>query len=254
MGNGEKYRGYWLWKFDILAMIFYFMVYDILLGLLPIHRENLLSLHSCKQAVEELYLEIALDCGEKRQCCSLTPNSSVLFFNEYKLNQEDVRSIKKRKMKSWGARSRLAQIYLSGVWGKSKSLGFAHITAASGLPRAPAGECNQHSAECLHGLEIILEWPELRTAFGLSHFLWDSLAGSAMQLIDSELKSTTSFPMGSVTHCLGVETNDGQRRIGCMGWMPLLASCENGCTLPKPIRHQLSPLQEFYSLKDCSEG
>ena len=42
------------------------MVYDILLTLLPTHRESLLSMDPCKQSVEEPYLGITLDCEKKR--------------------------------------------------------------------------------------------------------------------------------------------------------------------------------------------
>lgn len=56
------------------------MVYDILLRLLPTHRESLLSMDPCKQAVEEPYLGITLDCEKKEHCGSLTLNSLVFYF------------------------------------------------------------------------------------------------------------------------------------------------------------------------------
>ena len=70
------------------------MVYDILLGLLPTHRESLLSTDLCKLAVEEPYLGIVLDSEKEGHCCGMTPNCSALFFSECKLNPADARGTK----------------------------------------------------------------------------------------------------------------------------------------------------------------
>lgn len=160
----------------------------------------------------------------------------------HKLNPADVRGTKGNR-KSWEAGSWLACICLSGEFGvKQKALGFTSVTTSSDLLGTVVGEWNQHSAESLHYSEIIPELPGLILLWGDSTFLGESVAESAVQLIDSKPKTKISFLMRSATHGLGVEASDGLSRNDCMDWLLLLANCENQGTLLTPILHELSHL------------